>query len=471
MSTGKKLSLYIHIPFCLSKCEYCDFFSVVNRNVDFGVSERQGTDFGGSDCTREDCGSTDCIKRVPDLYVDALCNEIVYRIKKYEPDSLRSVYVGGGTPSLLDEKQIKKICDTIFLCRDAFCKKSSDFEDGKSIYECEKTFCGDEKSDFEFTIEVNPDDVTKELLECLEKNGVNRISCGIQSCTDACLKFVNRRAGKNENLRAMELISRCWKGKKSFDLICGLPYETEKSFRESLDTVMSFNPDHISMYSLTIENETVLGRKCNSGLLDYDFNFADELWLSSKTYLEKNNYCQYEVSNFCKPGFECIHNLVYWNHKDYLGCGSGATGTVYDSDGRGYRWTNTTDIKKYIEFWTENAGRDLNNTKYVDGNVGQQNCDVQDFEKQILSVCKVEAIDLEDSVFEYFMMGLRKASGITEKDFYNKFKKPMPDEIIKLFEKWQKKGHAEIITEENGRRFFLTKEGLLFLNRFLEEIN
>ena len=445
MSTGKKLSLYIHIPFCLSKCEYCDFFSVVNRSGDFDVSERRGSDF-----TRDDCSSSDCVKRVPDLYVDALCNEIVYRVKKYEPDILRSVYIGGGTPSLLDEKQIKIICDTIFLCRDAFCKKGSDFE---------------------FTIEVNPDDVTKELLGCLEKNGINRISCGIQSCTDACLKFVNRRAGKNENLRAMELINRYWKGNKSFDLICGLPYETEKSFRESLDTVISYNPDHISMYSLTIEDETALGRKCNSGLLDYDFNFADELWLSSKTYLEKNNYCQYEVSNFCKPGYECIHNLVYWNHEDYLGCGSGATGTVYDSDGRGHRWTNTTDIKKYIEFWTENAGRDLDIAKCLDWDVGQQNCDVQDIKKQILTVCKVETIDLEDSVFEYFMMGLRKASGITEQDFFNKFKKPLPDEVIKLFEKWQKKGHAEIITEENDRRFFLTKEGLLFLNRFLEEIN
>lgn len=444
MNTSKKLSLYIHIPFCLSKCEYCDFFSLVNS--------------GKGSCT-----DNACCKKIPDLYVDALCNEILYRTQKYGPAGIRSVYIGGGTPSLLDEEQLKKICDRIFLCRKIFSKNNN-------AGGAEKTLSEKEKSDFEFTIEVNPDDVTKELLQAFEKNGINRISCGIQSCTDACLKFVKRRAGKNENLRAMELISRYWQGKKSFDLICGLPFETEKSFRESLDTVMSYAPDHISMYSLTIEDETSLGQKYNSGQLDYDFNFADELWLSSKAYLEKNNYFQYEVSNFCKPGNECLHNLVYWNHEDYLGCGSGATGTVYDSDGRGYRWTNTTDIQKYIKFWKDDFARNnFTPNDFVPND--KEKIVIPDCDKKLLDVCKIEKIDLHDSIFEYFMMGLRKVSGISEQNFYNKFKKKIPEEIIRLFEKWKKKGHAEILIEEDGRRFFLTKEGLLFLNRFLEEIN
>ncbi len=403
---NKKLSLYIHIPFCLSKCEYCDFFSITPK-----------------------AGIFNGCKSIPDSYVDALCSEILYRVGKYCPNSLNSVYIGGGTPSLLDKNQLKKICDTIFLCKDFFC----------------------DDEPFEFTIEVNPDDVTKELLESFEENGINRISCGIQSCTDSCLQFVNRRAKRKENLKAMEIISRYWKGKKSFDLICGLPYERKESFKESLELLMSFNPDHISMYSLTIEDQTPLGRKCNSGQLDYDFNFADELWLESKVFLEKNGYCQYEVSNFCKPGCECIHNLVYWNHEDYLGCGSGASGTLYDCDGRAFRWTNTTDVQKYIDFWCEDFA--------------------SLYKKTDLNVCAREVVDCQTSIFEYFMMGLRKTAGISEKDFFYKFKRKIPQQIIGLFEKWQKKGLADIICQNDEKRYFLTKDGLLFLNRFLEEIN
>ena len=429
MNTEKKLSLYIHIPFCLSKCEYCDFFSSVLP-----------------------CGKEAGQKIIPDLYVEALCNEIIFRVKEYDPQSLRSVYIGGGTPSLLDGNQINKICNTILSLKQSFSSK-------KGV----QTQTQLQIQPFEFTMEVNPDDVTEDFLDCLEKNGINRISCGIQSLSDSCLKFVNRRAKRAENLKAMELISRKWKGKKSFDLICGLPDETEESFREALDVVMSYNPEHISMYSLTIEEETALGRKCSSGQLEYDFNFADELWLSAKDYLEKNNYHQYEVSNFCKSGNECVHNLVYWNHEDYIGCGSGATGTLYAADGSGFRWTNTKDIKKYIEFWT-----DVSSNCKLGFNL---NVCTDEFMGVCKDVCSIENVDLEASVFEYFMMGLRKSIGISEKDFYARFKKNIPAQIVELFEKYQKKGLADILSLEDDKRYFLTKEGLLFLNRFLEEIN
>ncbi|MBR5402468.1 MAG: radical SAM family heme chaperone HemW [Treponema sp.] len=393
MKNSRAVCLYIHIPYCISKCEYCDFFSIV-------------------------CDKT-AGRKIPDTYIQALCREIKFRMNEYKADNLKSVYIGGGTPSLLEPDQLQKIC------------------------ECFAPY----NHDFEFTMEVNPDDVTVRLLEAMEQCGINRISCGIQSCTDECLCGVNRRAKKNENLAAMELIHRHWHKKKSYDLICGLPGETKESFIQTLDTVIKYQPHHISMYSLTIEDETPLGQKLNSGKLEYDFNSSDELWLSSKKYLEDNGYRQYEVSNFCTDGNECIHNLAYWNHQDYLGCGSGATGTVYREDGTGHRWTNTKDINKYVSFWLGDAPT-----------------------PKLNSIQTVEEIDFEDSVFEYFMMGLRKRTGITDRHFYQTFRRAIPAEIITRFEQWQKKGLAEI--ENNGEvtRYSLNEQGLLFLNRFLEEI-
>jgi len=412
---NKKLCLYIHIPFCISKCDYCDFFSL--------VSQPEGE------------------KKVPDSYVDALCNEIAYRIKQYQPDLLKSIYIGGGTPSLLEEKQLNKICRRIFSALEALNIDNSSSDA------------------FEFSIEVNPDDLSKELLEGLEKNGINRLSCGIQSCNDYCLNCVKRRAKRKENLRALELINKYWKKKKSFDLICGLPGESQESFKEGLDIILAEKPEHISMYSLTIEDNTPLGQKYNSGLIAYDFNSADDLWLKAKEYLEKNAYEQYEVSNFCRKGNECIHNLVYWNHEDYIGCGCGATGTLYNPDGSGSRLTVTKDVAAYIDFWTDSYNKEKSSSfDYF-------------FEKNKGRIYIEENIDLEASVFEYFMMGLRKLSGISDLDFYSKFKRAFPSNVIKLFEKWQEKGLAQISKKGAVTNYRLNKKGILFLNRFLEEIN
>lgn len=388
-------SLYLHIPFCISKCDYCDFFSIPCKN--------QG---------------------VPEEYVEALCNEISFRVKEYKeknPDCLcKSVYMGGGTPSLLKPEQFNQIFKAI--------SENTSFT-----------------RNYEFTVEMNPDDITEELLSFLDSSVITRISCGIQSLNDKVLKNMHRRAGKAENIRALDLLNAFWHKTLSLDLISALPLEDETEFLENLKTICSYNPHHISLYSLTIEEETPLGKQFESGILDYDFDFADKMWLLGKKLLEQQGFYQYEVSNFAKKGYQCGHNLTYWRHENYIGCGSGATGTVYNSDGTGCRITNVENIQKYCSFWKNN----------------QSSLD----EVQI-----VENVDLETSIFEFFMMGLRTLEGVSKNHFISCFNKPFPEKIIDEFEKWEKEGLSEIKQQDNDVIYRLNHKGILYLNKFLENI-
>lgn len=374
-------SLYIHIPFCISKCAYCDFFSKP-------------------------------YKAVPDSYIDALCNEIGFRISENNIKKLKTIYIGGGTPSLLIENQLKKI-----------------FSEIRTTAEL--------ASDIEITIEVNPDDVTESLLRALSDCGVTRISCGIQSMSDAVLKKACRRADVQTNIKAMEIIKRNWKSEVSYDLISGLPGESEESLIAGLNELCLYKPDHISLYSLTIEENTPFGKQLAAGNLDYDFDYADKLWLAGRDFLEAHGYKWYEVSNFCLPGKECCHNLVYWNHGNYIGCGSGACGTVYKPDGSGFRWTNNSDIDEYIK--VQNGQPPKNS----------------------------ENIELETSQFEFFMMGLRKTIGISEKEYKETFACDLPEKFLLLFNAWKEKGLCKFT--QDGR-YAMSREGMLFLNRFLEEL-
>ncbi|MCR5189745.1 MAG: radical SAM family heme chaperone HemW [Treponema sp.] len=393
----KKTALYIHIPFCVSKCRYCDFFS-----------------------------QTTISDELINHYIKALCKEINYRKKIHQIISLKTVYIGGGTPSLLSSSHIKKIFDCL--------KENFPFS-----------------SDMEITIEANPDDINEKLLDSYCENGINRLSCGIQSMNDKALQFACRRASVGGNRRLLELLNKNWKKNLSLDLICGLPLESQESFISGLQEIISYKPDHISMYSLTIEEGTPFGKLLESGKLEYDFEFADELWLTGKTLLENNDYKQYEVSNFAKKDKESQHNLFYWNHKDYIGCGSGATGSVYDDNGIGYRWTNTRDINSYIKFW--------NNL---------EDCD-EVIKNEALPQTS-EVISLENSIFEFFMMGLRKVEGVKKSEFENCFHQRIPEKILQNFEEWERKGLCEITKSPHGVIYSMGDKGLLFLNRFLEEI-
>ena len=244
-------------------------------------------------------------------------------------------------------------------------------------------------------------------------------------------------------------------------MISGLPGDDETTLTKSLEEICKIKPSHISLYSLTIEDETPFGKQYNSGKLVYDFDQADKLWLYGRDYLETQGYKWYEVSNFCLEGKECRHNLAYWTHSDYLGCGSGGTGTVYKADASALRWTNTTDINKYISFWNfDGEGKIINGNK-INPAVLAKLSEVQAEEK----------IDSEISEFEFFMMELRKTDGFEETQFKRFFSKALPEKFLCLFEKWEKKGLCvRQKVEGSGVRYFMSREGMLFLNRFLEEL-
>ena len=379
------MSLYIHIPFCISKCAYCDFFS------------------------------KPCIKNYDD-YITALCNEIKYRLSYYKISELDTIYIGGGTPSLLNENQIENISGTI------------------------KQFPLSE--DPEFTFELNPDDINEQLLKALWKNGITRLSVGVQSFSDTVLKSIQRRADSACIYSALDCIKAFWPGKMSADLICGLPYETEETMLKALQNLINYEIPHISFYSLCVEEETPLGKQITNGLVPYDQDFCDDLWIKGRDFLLQNGYEQYEISNFCKTENECRHNMTYWTHKDYIGAGAGACGTIYNQDGTGIRLNNTKDINAYIQFWnnlTENPEPDIPQEK--------------------------EILELQTSIFEYFMMGLRTKNGVSPQEYKDIFGSPMPEKIINVFRKWEQKGLC--ICKE---RYALNEKGMLFLNNILQEI-
>ena len=387
----KEVSLYIHIPFCISKCDYCDFFSV-----------------------------TGCQSLLDD-YIQALGSEIEARLKEYGPAEIKSLYVGGGTPSLLSQNQLKKLEDII-----------------KPLKKTET---------FEFTFEVNPDDVTEELLQALDKTGVNRISCGLQSFSQKVLENIHRRAGAEQVEKALLLLKKNWKHKLSVDLICGLPFESQKSMLEGLKKLCRLGIPHISFYSLCVEEETPLGQAIITNKIKYDYDFSDQLWIKGRDFLLQNAYEQYEVSNFCLPGYECLHNMTYWTHGDYIGIGSGASGTIYNTDGSSSRWTNTKDIKKYMEYWKKKP-LCLNDIP-------------QDVEK----------IEQETALFEYFMMALRTKRGISSGEYKSIFGLEIPDKIIQILDKWCQRGLCVCLCPaEKEKSYHLNEKGLLFLNSLLEEL-
>lgn len=406
MSEG--ISLYIHIPFCKSKCIYCDFYSRV-----------------------------DSASLIND-YTEALCREIAFYSKLFSSASkiqLNTLYIGGGTPSLLSLEQLDRIFNTInknfFIKQDAF----------------------------EATIELNPDDVTEELIDFLNESLITRVSVGIQSLSQKTLTQMKRRSSRETALKALRIISSGFKKRFSADLIAGFPGEDEKKLLENIDCVCDYNPEHISLYSLCVEEGTCLFEKIENGEIRYDSEQSDRLWLMGKKRLEEKGYTQYEVSNFSKSkNTRSSHNLVYWHLKDYLGAGSGATGSFFHDSSQAFRYTNTSDIKKYIRFW-------LNKSQ-------DENCLVDPRYFRTLA-CDVELIAPDVEEFEFFMMNFRLAEGVSEKEYRLRFNGELGKRLgveDGLFASWMAKGLAEVSREDGDVFFKLTDEGLLYLNSFLEKL-
>ena len=275
-------SVYIHIPFCRNICSYCDFCKLLYK------------------------------KDWADLYLDKLNEEILDR---YLDDEIKTIYIGGGTPSCLSLSQIKKLLE---ICHNFHLS-----------------------SQIEFTFECNLDDITEEILYLLKLNGVNRLSIGIQSFNQVNLNFLNRQHTLEEAEEKMALIRKLGFNNVNIDLMYALPTEDLSILKKDLTMFLKLEPDHISTYSLMIEPHTMLYQKRIKPIIE------DMDALMYKTIiktLEKKGYHHYEVSNFAKEGYESKHNLTYWNNEEYYGFGLGASGYIDD-----IRYTNAKSLKNYLD--------------------------------------------------------------------------------------------------------------------------
>lgn len=358
--------LYIHIPFCIKKCNYCDFISYCNCDELF------------------------------DSYIDCLLKEA----KQYKSITFDTVFIGGGTPTILNEAQLFKLLSGI--------------SDILSV-----------KSDAEFSIEANPKTLTPEKLKVLKENGVNRISIGVQSFLDDELAFLGRIHSSDDAVNTIELAKKYFDN-VNIDIMLNLPNQTLEIALKTLKQATALSPSHISCYSLILEEGTKLYTDYEKGLFSLPDEEQDRNNFSDVcNFLAECGYNRYEISNFSKPGFECKHNLKYWNCDEYVGLGVAAHSYLDNS-----RFYNTSDISSYL------SG------------------DILD-EKIMLSSF--------DKMSEFMIMGLRKTNGISISDFKNRFNKDVFSEFN--INKFLNSG----LLIKNSDRLFLSARGLDISNSILCE--
>ena len=286
----KNTAIYIHIPFCDHKCIYCDFYSLISYD---NVSE----------------------------YLNSLKKEILYYSKLFGKDRIiDTIFFGGGTPSFMTAEYISEIINTI----------NKNFHLSKNI---------------EITLETNPGTVSSSKLKDFLDIGVNRISVGIQSFDEKELKFLTRIHDKKTAIETVNNAEKVGFSNISIDLIFSLPNQSKKTWISNLNTAVSLPINHISAYSLILERGTILNKMVLDGKVKMNSENHDaDLYNYTIDFLEKKNFAQYEVSNFAKKGFECIHNKYYWGYKDYLSFGTSAHSFV-----DGVRWWNYSSLKMYID--------------------------------------------------------------------------------------------------------------------------
>ena len=374
----KELGLYVHIPFCVKKCGYCDFLSWC------GTSEEKET------------------------YVQALLKEIESYREFARGYRVSTVFVGGGTPSVLEAGQMEGVLGNI-----------------QEVFELEKKP--------EITLEMNPGTVTEEKLQCYKENGVNRLSIGLQSVKNEKLEVLGRIHSYEEFLESYELALKAVFTNISVDLISSIPGQKLEEWKEELAALSALSPEHISVYQLIIEAETPFYEKYaeHEELLP-DEEESREIYLWTGSFLKEQGYEQYEISNYAKPGKESRHNLKYWERGDYLGLGLGAASMV-----RNIRMSNTKDMKTYLERC---------------GQPKTMREDVQFLE---------EARQME----EFMFLGLRKTRGVSRKEFRRIFGQEMDMVYEKALHKCLENG----MLKEHKDRVYLSEEGVLLSNAVLSE--
>ena len=371
-----KAGIYLHIPFCKTKCIYCDFYSVTKR--DDSISQ----------------------------FIDCLIKEIKLNKNRLINYDFDTIFFGGGTPSVLTQEQLEKIL--------------------ASLYECYKI-----NKNAEITLECNPGEISYEKLKDFRKLGVNRLSIGFQSFNDDILKFLGRLHSSDQSISTYKEARKAGFDNINIDLIYDIPKQKLRDWKNDLFLGTSLEPEHISAYSLTVEQNTVLYSMVKNKKVYMPSEKMDKkMFLSTIDYLENKNYQHYEISNFCKNKKECQHNLHYWRLEPYLAFGPGAHGF----DGK-KRWWNKRSLDHYL------------NT----------------LEKNNSPIESEEILTTKESFNENIMNGLRLIEGANIK----KLKKNLNEDLETYLKPYKKKWPYLNNTDEN---LTLKKEGLLFADEIIADL-
>lgn len=403
----KEIGLYIHIPFCKHKCYYCDFVSYANKKKFFKKY-------------------VECVKKEIGKY--ARENRIMSEHGLEPKYVIKTIYIGGGTPSLIDEEYIEDILKSI---RENF-EITSNLEEN---YEAQDEEIKNYNSQIETTIEVNPGTVTKEKLQKYLECGINRLSIGLQAVQDNLLKEIGR-------IHTFEDFQNVYKWARevgfeniNVDLMIGLPNQTLDDVKESTKKVMALKPEHISVYSLILEENTKLEDMVIKGKLELpDDEIERKMYWYVKKALEKHKYIHYEISNFARPGFESKHNSDCWNQNEYIGIGAAASSFMNNA-----RYENTSDLEEYIS--------------NIENDKPSKNIQLQ------------ELLDDESKIDEYMMLSLRKILGVNISEFKRKFNQNPIIRYNKILEKLIK----EELIEIDGNNIRLSSKGIDLANLVWEE--
>ena len=374
----KPLGIYVHVPFCRSKCQYCDFYSLTCKD-----------------------------DKSIETYIRAICDHIKESGPLTPGYKVDTIYFGGGTPSFLGADALATILTTI-----------------RRVFDVDPNA--------EITLEANPDSVSDQLLRRVRAEGFNRISLGVQTDDDELLKKLGRPHDYAQVVSAVQRIRKAGFKNLSLDLMYGLPGQTLLNWKDTLERVITLNPDHISCYALKVEENTPL-YACKDILNIADDDTQAEMYLAGVEILRSHGFRQYEISNFARKGLYSRHNMKYWTGGEYLGFGPAAS-----SDFGGRRFTTIRDLQGYV------------NGIKTGGSV----------------LDEVDEVPQRERAGEYLMLRLRTISGINRYEYEHKFLLPF-DEIEAALERSRTMGYA--MRSEEGR-WRLTPRGYLISNDIITDL-